>query len=343
MRPKGTAQELERRRRRALELLQQGERVVDIARFLGIHTDTIYRWKAQVDRDGPNALDPKPQTGRPPKLNDDQLNQLDELLREGAKAHGYPDDLWSGQRVQDLIADHFGVDYHVDHVRKLLKHKLRYSSQKPEKKAYERDDWEFDFFRQEKFDMLLDHAQTHDQHLVFLDESGFQLVPNVRCGYAPLGDTPIFEYSNDNQRISVISCVTLSPCFSNTELYFRLLDPNENARALDIVDFLSQLQESLPRMLIVWDGASIHARSLLVREFLDTQEGIEEETLPAYSPQLNPDEYVWSYLKHSRMYHFAPTNVIDLYDRLEEELWELSDKQAILRGFINHSQLPFRI
>ncbi len=140
--------------------------------------------------------------------------------------------------------------------------------------------------------MLLDHAQTHEQHLIFLGESGFQLMPNVRCGHGPLGDTPILEYSNENQRISVISCVTLNPCFSSTELYFRLLDPIENARPLAIVDFLSQLQKSIPRMLVVWDEASIHARSLLVREFLDSQEAMVVEILPAYFPQLNPDEYV---------------------------------------------------
>lgn len=134
MRPKGTPEELQRRRYRVIALLEQGERVQDIARFLDLHPKTVYRWKKDFEREGRQALDAKPQPGRTPKLDADQLSQLRELLLEGAKAHGYPDDLWNGQRVRDLITQHFGVEYHVDHVRRLLTTKLRFSSQKPEKR-----------------------------------------------------------------------------------------------------------------------------------------------------------------------------------------------------------------
>lgn len=343
MRTKGTPQELERRRRRAITLLQQGERVTDIARFLGLHTDTIYRWKALVDRHGPSALDPKPQPGRPLKLTPEQLTQLDHLLRQSAKNHGFPDPLWTGRRVQQLIARHFEVDYHVDHVRKLLKQKLRFSSQKPEKRAYQRDEWDIDFFRHDNFLDLLDHAAEHQAHLVFLDESGFQLTPNVRRGYAPRGHTPILPCSREKQRVSAISCVTVSPDHQDVELHFTLLDPNQNVCGEDIVTFLQELRTSIPRMLVVWDGATIHAQSGEVCRFLETDPAIDEETLPAYAPELNPDEYVWGYVKHSRLYHFAPTKVIDLYDRLEQEFVALSKQKDIPRGFINHSDLILRV
>lgn len=326
-----------------MELLRQGERVADIARFLGLHTDTIYRWKVRLDRDGPRALDAKPHSGRPAKLTPEQLAELEAVLGQGAKAQGYADDLWNGPRVQQVIADHFGVDYHVDHVRKLLHHKLHYSSQKPEKKAYERDPWDIHYFRQAKFDRLFGHAQDHDQHLIFLDESGFQLTPNVRRGYAPVGRTPILECSAQKQRLTVISCVTVSPCLTDVDLYFQILDPNENATARDIVDFLDQVRQDVPRQLVMWDGARIHAHSLVVREFLASHPEIDEETLPAYAPEFNPDEYVWTYLKHSRMYHYAPTNVIDLYDRLEHELDDLSHRRHLLRGFVNHSELTLQL
>ena len=136
MRPQGTSQELERRRRRVIHLLQQGKSVADIADFLDLHPKTIYRWKRLVEQHGDQALDAKPQPGRTPKLTPSQLQELNALLRQGALDHGYPDDLWSGQRVQEMISRHFGVDYHIDHVRKLLNRKLRFSSQIPEKKAY---------------------------------------------------------------------------------------------------------------------------------------------------------------------------------------------------------------
>jgi transposase len=162
---------------------------------------------------------------------------------------------------------------------------------------------------------------------------------HVRRGYAPVGHTPVLTCSGEKQRVSVISCLTISPQAHDVGLYFRLLDPNQNVCGPDIVAFLRTLRRSLPRMLVVWDGASIHARSAVVREFLAGQRAIAEETLPAYAPELNPDEFVWSYLKHSRLYHFAPTNVIDLYDRLEQELETLSLRSDTLRGFVNHSDL----
>lgn len=137
--------------------------------------------------------------------------------------------------------------------------------------------------------------------------------------------------------------MTLSPVRHDIDLYFRLLDPNENVRAADIVDFLKDLRRHLPRMLVIWDGASIHDRSRLVKSYWQGQKGIETETLPAYAPELNPDECVWSYLKHAKMHHYAPTNVIDLYDRLQYELEDLARRPHILRSFVNQSKIELRI
>ena len=58
---------------------------------------------------------------------------------KGAKAHGWHNDLWSAQRVAAVIRRHFGVGYHVEHVRKVIRRRLDWSSQKPQKKAKQRD------------------------------------------------------------------------------------------------------------------------------------------------------------------------------------------------------------
>ena len=66
------------------------------------------------------VLDAKPNPGRPSRLSDEQLLSLESLLRQGAKAHGWPNELWTCSRVACLIERHFGVRYHRDHVRKIL-------------------------------------------------------------------------------------------------------------------------------------------------------------------------------------------------------------------------------
>src|SRR3954452_4624231 len=102
MRPVGTAEELERRRRRAVELMQRGESPTVIARVLGVCRTSLYRWLGMA-KTSPEALAAKPHPGPAPRLTDPQLKELEGLLLKGAKAHGWHNDLWSAQRVAEMI------------------------------------------------------------------------------------------------------------------------------------------------------------------------------------------------------------------------------------------------
>jgi transposase len=139
MRPIGTAAELERRRLRAVELVEQGESPEDVARFLGCGRSSVYTW-VKLARQGPERLAAKPHAGPKPRLSAAQLKELEALLRRGAKAHGWRTELWTAARVAELIERHFRVRFHPEHVRKLLKRRLRWTSQKPQKRAKERDE-----------------------------------------------------------------------------------------------------------------------------------------------------------------------------------------------------------
>ncbi len=59
--------------------------------------------------------------------------------------------------------------------------------------------------------MILEKAEKRRAHLVFLDESGFQMTPVVRRTYAPRGKTPIVEAFYRKGKVSAISAVTVSP------------------------------------------------------------------------------------------------------------------------------------
>jgi transposase len=139
MRPIGTSQELERRRRRAVELVKQGESPDDVAHFLGCGRSSVYTW-LKWERQAPEKLAARPQPGRPPRLDARQHRRLERLLLQGAKAHGWRTELWTAERVAVLIERHFGVRFHPEHVRKILKHQLGWTSQKPQRKAKERDE-----------------------------------------------------------------------------------------------------------------------------------------------------------------------------------------------------------
>jgi transposase len=139
MRPIGTAEELERRRRRAVELVKQGESPAQVAYFLGCGRSSVYTW-VKLDRQAPELLAARPHPGPTPRLSDEQIGESEGLLLQGATAHGWPDDLWGAHRVAQVIRRHFGVEYHVEHARKLIRRRLNWSSQEPQKEARQRND-----------------------------------------------------------------------------------------------------------------------------------------------------------------------------------------------------------
>src|SRR5690349_7033349 len=111
-RPIGTAAELERRRRRAVALVDQGESPATIARILGVHETSVHRWRRRARTVA--GLAAKPHPGPTPRLADDQLRDLESLLLQGAKHHGWPNNLWTADRVTIMIRRHFGLTFHPE-------------------------------------------------------------------------------------------------------------------------------------------------------------------------------------------------------------------------------------
>ena len=138
MRPKGSAKLLEERRHRIISFLKLKLSLHEIARRIGCHASSVMRWRNALQSGGQEALKAKPAPGRPPRLTLKQKKQLVRLLTQGAMAHGYRTELWTTQRIADLIERRLGVKYHRNHVGKLL-HQIGWSHQKPERRAVERD------------------------------------------------------------------------------------------------------------------------------------------------------------------------------------------------------------
>ena len=141
MRPNGSPQQLEQRRYRALALLQQGLSPVEVAQRVGVDRRSVRRWKSAARRQGQEALRAQPAPGRPHRLSASQQRVLERALLRGPEAAGFPTPLWTCPRVTELIKRRFGIDYHVDHVGRLL-HDLGWSPQKPARRAAERDERE---------------------------------------------------------------------------------------------------------------------------------------------------------------------------------------------------------
>jgi len=153
MRPKGSAQELERRRRRAIALLENGHSQAEVARMVGASGCAVHRWRKMAEK-GSDALAAKPHPGRKRRLSEEGHQRLEELLSKGATAHGWQNNLWTAHRVAKVIEKHFGIRYHLEHVRKILKERLGWTSQKPELRARQRDEEEIERWVREEVPRL---------------------------------------------------------------------------------------------------------------------------------------------------------------------------------------------
>lgn len=149
MRPKGSAEAREMRRRIAAGLLREGMGVRAVARLLRGSSSSVSRWKQALAQGGFQALKSKPHLGPRPRLNPRQQEALRRLLLKGPQAVGYPTDLWTLSRVAEVIKRHLGVKYHPAHVWRLLRD-LGFSPQKPGRRARERDEASIERWRREE-------------------------------------------------------------------------------------------------------------------------------------------------------------------------------------------------
>src|SRR5947209_10872932 len=129
----------EERRKRAWKLKEQGWQQKDIAVALGVSEGAVSQWLKRGREGGVEALNAHPSKGMTPRLTAEQKAQIPGLLAKGAQAYGFRGEVWTASRVAQVIARTFGVQYHRDHVSKLLP-EAGWSRQKPQERASQRDE-----------------------------------------------------------------------------------------------------------------------------------------------------------------------------------------------------------
>jgi transposase len=141
------------RRRRAWELSQQGWSQKQIAEALGVTEGAVSQWMKVGREQGEEGLRGKIAKGLPPRLCAEQLGQLPALLAQGAEAHGFRGEVWTTERVAELIKKHFEVSYHPAHMSRLLK-RIKYSLQQPIERATQRDEQAIETGKHEQWPAL---------------------------------------------------------------------------------------------------------------------------------------------------------------------------------------------
>jgi putative transposase len=184
-------------------------------------------------------------------------------------------------------------------------------------------------------------AREAQAHLVLIDETGLFLNPLVRRTWAPIGRTPVLDADGGHRdKVSVIGGVSLSPAEGRLGFYFATA-PNGFFTAGKVVGFLRDLLRHLRgNVTVVWDRGGNH-KGPVVRDFLRRNRRLRLEMLPAWAPDHNPVEAVWSWLKYGELANYTPEGVGPLDDEVIDRLIGLKFDPDLLRALWDRSKLPF--
>jgi transposase len=175
-------------------------------------------------------------------------------------------------------------------------------------------------------------AEAEGRTIVWVDESGFYLLPARVRTYAPRGQTPILRVPLTKDHLSAISAIT-------PDGQLLLMMEERSLHSEDVVRFLRHLLRHIPgKLLVIWDGSPIH-RGQPVKDFLASggAKRIYLERLPGYAPDLNPDEGIWNYLKRVELRNLCCADLLQLRHHLRSAAKRLRHKRRIIQGCIRHA------
>jgi transposase len=316
-------------------VVEDGEAPSEVMKTLGLCRTSIYRWLRKYDDQGMEALVERIAQGPEPKLNEKQRQQVKRwILGKDPRQYGFDFGLWSRRIVRALIGEKMGIDLGLTAVGRLLA-SLDITPQKPLRRAYERDPQAVEQWRQETYPKLRRRAKRVGAMIFFLDEAGFQSDAPLGRTYGLKGHTPVVTTSGQRQSINVISAVN-----ARGEFWAATYTGKLNAEA-----FVAFLQNFLSgrrgKVFLVVDGHPAH-KANIVKRYIQSLEGrLELHLLPPYAPDLNPDEFVWSYMKGNGVSKKPLKQNESIRQRVEEDLASIQANRSLVRSFFGAESVAY--
>jgi transposase len=326
---------LEQLRIRAVRQIEQGAHPEDVAAALGMTRAAVYSWLAKYREGGLEALRAKPVPGRPPTLSGAQLARLYGLVvGNDPRQLRFVFALWTRAMVRELIGREFGVRLSEVSVGRLLR-KLGLSPQRPLYRAYQQNPEAVARWKAEEYPAIREQAAKVGATIYFADEAGVRSDYHAGTTWAPVGRTPVVATTGDRFAVNLISAVT-----AKGKLRFAAYDGNLNATVF--LDFCRRLlQDATGPVFLVLDGHPVH-RSNAVKQFAASTGGrLRLCFLPGYSPELNPDEWVWKHVKHDRIGRAGVSSPDDLKAKALAALHRLQKLPRIVQGFFRDPSLRY--
>lgn len=320
-------QALEYIRLQSINLYKQNKEIKEISEFFGVTIDAVYKWIRKYKQKGKESLRMKKAKGADPKLNKEDKKQIISWLKKSAMEFGFETPLWDCKRIQRMIKQKLNKDLAISNLWETLR-KWKLSPQKPERQSLEKDEKEVKRWIKKEWPKIQEHRRRWQAMIYFQDESSVSLIPVLGKTWAPKGKTPKIKVTSNRGRICLSSAI--SPV---GRMLFKI-EPNITTSKI-FVDFLKQIMRNHPnrKIIIVTDNYSTHNSKYVDNFVNENKNKIAIYYLPTYSPELNPDEQVWKYLKNVKLKAHQARNRNEFNPLVRSKMRSIQRKPKVIKSF----------
>ena len=276
-------------REQAIRLHLSGKNRGTIADIVGVHKTTVGEWITRYNKQGMEGL----QIGQRGRRSGDgrllttaQESRLKEVIDgQCPDQMRLPFALWSGTAIRALVKQMWGINLSQKVVSDYMR-RWGYTPQKGAKRAFERSDLAVQEWLEARYPAIKKRAKKEGAEIFWGDETGISNQCQHVRGYAPKGKTPLITTQSKRLRVNLISAL-------NNQGKLRFMSYKETMTAQVLIRFMKRLiKDATRKVFLILDNLRVH-HAKVVKQWLKEQlDEIEVFYLPAYAPDLNPDEYL---------------------------------------------------
>jgi len=329
---------LQERRMMAIKLRKSGMRNQDVARMVGISATTVSQYWSKYKQEGMKGLQLKRrgrQEGEKKRLSDAQEREIVKMLCDyNPRQLEFKFALWTRESVKALIDRECSMDMPISTVGRYLK-KWKFTAKKPIKRAYERNDAKVKEWMQKEYPKIKERSHKEDADIWWADETSCVSMPNTLKGYAPNDKKPVLQHTAKKFKINMISAIT-----NTGKTLFSLYEEAINTDRF--IEFLQKsIQSSNNKIFMIVDNLRVHHAKAVKKWISEHKEQIELFFLPAYSPDLNPDEYLNQDYKKNANKNSLPTTKKQLENNTLAYMHTLKQNPQKVANFFKHKSVLY--
>lgn len=318
----------------AVRMLEQRIPVDKVAAAVDVDRSTLLMWWRNYRLIGLEALRTKKTRGPRGKLDDAQLEELYALLvGVDPRQLSFGFALWTRAMVAELIFRRFKIRVSIATAGRTLR-LLGMSPQKPLYRAYQQNPERVEAWKREIYPEIRRRATEEGAEIFFADEASVRTDFHAGTTWAPVGRTPVVEKTGARTSVMMISAVT-----PKGKLRFMVHD--NGLKSEEFITFCRRLlEDTIGKVFLIVDGSKIHT-SKMTRRFVERTERLELFFLPPYSPELNPDEWIWKNVKNDRVGRQAVQNHNELRLFATAALHRLQKLPKLILSFFADPRLAY--